>query len=1320
MEVRKSITTDAVAACRTALGYLNFSSGKADPQFYLAVNTLFAAEDEPSTWRKVITRLRDELIQLRDDGSSTFSDATQAAAVLDLAENQLLPSYLEFHSDLLFHQAEERLVNSFFLVRAMEAVLQQGPPWDQPRRIVNGAIEQLNDYVGYRPLAVLESRKLEPYPHERVAPMPLYLKQVGVAAGPYQELVSRALEMLEATDPALLDAAGFSLETLEELAVDPRAFDFDHPVNRRPNYQFGEWDPDCVSLQGRYVRFVVREITLRALYQRIECHQESPREELLFDAAAVLAGTILMGAGTSGWGPGAYDSTVTLTHIVQRIASYRDAFYEQLLDGLQGARAERLRREADQLQQPFGGARQHLNAQLGRLRAAQREHAHLARLYARMGFFAAAREEAVCVPAPSARILCQLDCWLTAAHSAVSQGRVDDAATYLPLIRDLLERGIACGAIIDPWNILGLDARFPLFPRPEDSVHDERADELVSLIHRLLGLHSRIWSEAAARHATELCDAVDDQFRETVDWWRQFAAYEVDAVEAVDPLEAYRAAQHVARALELWHKGGAATGDVAFWAPHAAMFDSPQAYALVVEALLERNDFVASMGLLMHWLSQAERVGLQRDEYSFFSWAEQWMLQLRDAALQGETEAWPHVRRFFDYLEANAESYWRPPRFDVSVWTGEPPQQTSQEQLDGNGTTEDEWDDEERLFEAAYENVVYHDSTDDGMDSSLYDYAADGDLDHTALLSETERIERRLAFINTIARMWKLVAVTPELLAGPDEQTAETVLHWVEEAAANLGPLKDLIDDIHQLELRIDGADQTSLLEYDRRCMLRSSLVEAVIVVAVEASEAVQFLAAGAISFTSIPPADVLAEVALAADDQETIKLFASLLKRDVRAVRRRWPRLVESLESRPLLYVPINRGGNPHDIVQAKMQQRTIENLLAWMPRVGLLSETCQLIELARVTERAHPVGPGAVTEFDEIFRNGYRALTESLVCSAESWSDDGRINDDQFITLLEQFTELVLRSWLAHSRTLRLSVLERLPQHFWNRMVWFIKQFGQDLFTQDFLNVRNLRAILHQGVMEWLGQLRELPEGEEIRLCREVNVEITDTDAVRFLETIFEAIVENYAEYCDYNQLTTQSDRGELLYTLLDFIRLRTEYDRILWKLTPVILAHEILVRRNHEEVAEVWRKATKQRTSRQARSLLRKLAILQQTHAMRMPSIMDRLGEQFVRSMSVDRMRAMVKPAIAERTAGKETPSFDILRDEVRQFMERRSGAGWDLPAWLAALEEEVLDVTREHARPQFESAFRDSIPVQPLTRQSVRRQLTKALQMAEDKS
>ena len=100
----------------------------------------------------------------------------------------------------------------------------------------------------------------------------------------------------------------------KSLAIDPRAYDFDHPVNKRPNYHFGQWDPHCIDNQGRYRRFVVQQVTLQALMARLEEVEEMPPEELLFEAAGVLAGTILMASGISGSGPDTHDSSVTLIH----------------------------------------------------------------------------------------------------------------------------------------------------------------------------------------------------------------------------------------------------------------------------------------------------------------------------------------------------------------------------------------------------------------------------------------------------------------------------------------------------------------------------------------------------------------------------------------------------------------------------------------------------------------------------------------------------------------------------------------------------------------------------------------------------------------------------------------------------------------------------------------------------------------------------------------------------------------------------------------------------------------------------------------------
>src|SRR5262249_49173383 len=155
---------------------------------------------------------------------------------------------------------------------------------------------------------------------------------------PYQEIIAQALEILRTTDAGLLAEAQLDLNLLDELAVDVRAYDHAHPVNRRPNYVFGEWDPHHLDNSGRYRRYVIRKITLDGLLDRVTQPQGtspsngggSPGEqnERLFEAAAVLAGTILMAVGVTGSGPGAHDSSVSLATLLPRIARYRDAFYE--------------------------------------------------------------------------------------------------------------------------------------------------------------------------------------------------------------------------------------------------------------------------------------------------------------------------------------------------------------------------------------------------------------------------------------------------------------------------------------------------------------------------------------------------------------------------------------------------------------------------------------------------------------------------------------------------------------------------------------------------------------------------------------------------------------------------------------------------------------------------------------------------------------------------------------------------------------------------------------------------------------------------------
>ncbi len=226
------------ALLEEAVGYLNFSSGATDPKFLRAVSAIFAAIerdcDESQQPSCILCQWLERRMDELSGTASAFGDVSQARSVVRLLRDHLLPAYRAFHRDLLWHQSDRELWRPLFLGRAFEAILSQAGPWTETKRIVDGALESLNDYLGYRPVAVLESetraadaRHLtggasEPYPHERVCPIPLYVKDVGVAPGIYQELVEKALAILNETDPEILQQAWFDPQHVEELSIDPR------------------------------------------------------------------------------------------------------------------------------------------------------------------------------------------------------------------------------------------------------------------------------------------------------------------------------------------------------------------------------------------------------------------------------------------------------------------------------------------------------------------------------------------------------------------------------------------------------------------------------------------------------------------------------------------------------------------------------------------------------------------------------------------------------------------------------------------------------------------------------------------------------------------------------------------------------------------------------------------------------------------------------------------------------------------------------------------------------------------------------------------
>ncbi len=429
--------------------------------------------------------------------------------------------------------------------------------------------------------------------------------------------------------------------------------------------------------------------------------------------------------------------------------------------------------------------------------------------------------------------------------------------------------------------------------------------------------------------------------------------------------------------------------------------------------------------------------------------------------------------------------------------------------------------------------------------------------------------------------------------------------------------------------------------------------------------------------------------------------------------VQAAWRELNDALQEQPILYVPLVRGGNPKMIVTVRIRQQMLRVLLAWLPRLGLLAEARELIEVIRTMERSAPAGPGAVTEFDDLFEVGFRALIDCVIraTNVDEAHDlaPSRIDDEshpQLVSCLEGMTESMLVTWLAHSRTLRLSVLEKVKANdSWNRLVRFIKNFGDGLFTQQFLSLANVRSILFQGVENWLEELQQQPLDFEVPLLEELEDPRQQAQAVPHLTLVLEAIVENYAEYRDYNSTTTQSDRGDLLFNLLDFLRLLSDYERVVWNLRPVAIVHELLIRRGRDEAAALWRDALTDRISEEADRYVKRLEGLQKTYAMRLSTVADRIQERFLRPLIIDQLRGLIEPAVRQHSI----EAFEILEKETSILMEKPSGVGFDPPVWLLSLDEELRRVRA--GQPDEQRLFESLLPTVELTIEEVERQIEK---------
>jgi hypothetical protein len=1285
--------SDLDEAYTKVLGYLNFSNGKSDVDFLGQLNRLAIHCDVESSWEPLRTALAERLEKLAGS-SPAFSDAAQASAALAITIDSLLPAYQKYHADLLFHLEPTDFANPLFLGRCFEAVLEQGGPWEEVERVVAGALDRLNDYLGYRPMPVLENgRKMMPYEHERFRPLPLYVEGAGVTVGDHQPIIEKALEMLKATPSDVLFGAHFDLANLSELALDVRAYDHDHPVYKRTNYLFGEWDPHLIDNKGDYRRFIIRKIIFDALLDWVR-HQED-REEAIFDAGAVLCGTILMASAISGDGPACHDSTITLTSLLPLVARQRDDFYSRLMASQDGERAERLLAEAKSTQQPFGHVRQALNLHLAHFGARQVQYRQLANIYARMGHAEAARAQAAIIPSVSARFECEVQWRVTSTLEAIARNDIELADQLLGEAEKLIERAIHCGAFVDPWNILGFQGNFPLFHSREDSIPDQRVEILLDLMERIFGAFSRALSEAAAQGQTDRVEDLAARFEKLATYWDQFAAHVIDDLPKVFGGESLESARHVADALGEWRAAGEAAGDISFWGKHVSRFTSAKSYACVVETLLSRGDNVAAMALLVQWLSVSDEVGIESGQFSIHALLIDWMHRVTtsaDGSLQTPGD-WTSMRRLFDFLEANAGDYWEVPQLET--YGGAASSATKQEPglADWDVDRGDEWlekdEDEENIFGAAYEGIVFKDSTDDGNEGEVLDSgSAPGNTEFEIL---NRHLEPRIKFVMALAQLWQIAASSMgaefQGAQSADEQKLsdeqiDTLTAWAKRIRTLQQDLLQLMTTIWEQELDETGGDHDANVEYDIQLQTKFYLLNTVIATHINCRVA-------EVGLLCLLPSSIDA-VELPEEDRQMIEFYRAVMSQDVALVSKLLGGQFRRLSRKPLLYVPLDNGGHPTQILVARTVQTDIRFLLKQLPRLGLFRETWHVVRLAHRMERETRPDQMSVTEFDRIFRTALRNTIECIVESSETW-DDGNYPDERLTALIGEILSHYREQWHRHSRTMRLSSVEGLRHDVvWEDVKEFVEVFGEDLFHARSLTLGNVRTILHNGIEWFIAQLAEHDDPlHPNQLIESLEAgEIDVDDAVEILELIYGSVVDKFDRFLEYNTTTTQSDYGDKFYVLLDFLRIEAVYDRDAWDRIPESIVHRSLAMASKQNVLALLEESLEDESRADADRHVHSLQRIEQEYGVHLPGVSDRINERFTKPLAVNRMLALIKPTMRPRIDDPEAhEKFERLRSEVDSYMEDTAGSAIDIPQWLQDVGREVnrLEAPSDYIRP-----------------------------------
>jgi hypothetical protein len=655
------------------------------------------------------------------------------------------------------------------------------------------------------------------------------------------------------------------------------------------------------------------------------------------------------------------------------------------------------------------------------------------------------------------------------------------------------------------------------------------------------------------------------------------------------------------------------------------------------------------------------------------------------------------VRRFFELLEANAAENW----LDPTSW------------LEDHSENKDDRDDDSD-FGAAYEGMIYKDSADDGEEGAVAGSEEPKGAGHDfPLEAEAESLEERLRFLHAVAKLWRFSA-RADLWPRTDDVGQDAVSGWLRSARRMHDALVAFLDRVTAIVVPDPSGGHEGMIEYDRRRATRGHILELGVSACVETSRAARALAAVLTPGPELPPAEPKSSRKSLDNNSAPwepllIRMERAIACADAAGVRGILPAFTGLFRTEPLLYCPPSDGGRPREVLRAQTALHILEDLLTRLPRLGLLRETFHLTKLARQMEWNSPPEGRRVSSFDQLFRTALTGVVETLLVAATEWGEDLG-PDGPLATMLFQLAEAFQELWIQHSQSLRLSVLESVTdEDDWEPVRSFVKKYGSDLFTVPFLGLSNMRGILARGVSAWLDHEAERDDHDKRpKLITEwAEGKIDRNRTARSAEVVLQALVEHYEEYRDYNTTTTQSDYGENIYILLDFLRVKVRYDRYAWRMRPLALAHEVLCKRGHDMLAARWREFIADKTAGLAEDLADRLGALETRYGVKLRTIRDRIEERFMLPLEIDQAAARVGPAAEAARAGEgeDNPAFSRLAAAVDPLAANVSGVGLDVPTWVRRLEEALRAAKhRDGLEPT------DNIPSSSLNFEELRRQLT----------